>query len=164
MALDLETLRLELEAYLDELGIAVFHGFGRVSDSLAHIFWDVDGHPDFRDFLKVGQQAGTKLVVFHYKSLAQSELDEASEYLEDDNLTREEQRHYENRIREFQAYEGFTCSLALSFEIDGRVYMYELNTEWYQAFGELLAELETVTSEAEEEEDDRPITGFFSNN
>jgi hypothetical protein len=163
MALDLETLRLELQAHLEELGIAVFHGYGQMADTLGHVYWDVHGHPDFREFLQVGQRAGAKLFVFHYQSLSQAELDEASEYLEEAEVSREEKRQYENRIRELQVYEGFTCSLALSFEIDGRVYVYELSTEWYQALTELLSELEAVSNEADEE-DDGPMTGYFSKN
>lgn len=163
MALDLETLRLELQTYLAELGVPVFYGYSQVADTLGHVYWDTEGHPDFREFLQVAQRAGAKLFVFHHKSLAQTELDEASEYLDDAELTRDERRQYENRIRELQAYEGFTCSLELSFEIDGRVYMYELSTEWYQALSELLAELEEASNEAEDE-GEGPITGYFSNN
>lgn len=163
MALDLETLRLELQTSLDELGIAVFYGYSRMTDTLGHVYWDTDTHPDPREFLQVGQRAGAKLFVFHHQSLSQSELDEASEYLDDAELTREERRQYENRIRELQVYEGFTCALELSFEIDGRVYIYELSTDWYQALTELIAELEAVASEAEDE-DEGPITGYFSKN
>jgi hypothetical protein len=163
MALDLETLRLELQAYLDELGVAVFHSYGRAADTLGPVYWNVDEHPDFREFLQVGQRAGAKLFVFHCQSLLQSELDEASEYLEEAELSREERRQYENRIRDLQTYEGFTCSLELSFEVSGRVYLYELNTEWYQSFSELLAELEAVAAESDED-DDGPMTGYFSKN
>ena len=163
MALDLETLRLELQASLEELGIAVFHGYARMADTLGHVYWDTDTRPDFREFLQVGRRAGAKLFVFHHQSLLQTELDEASEYLDDAELTREERRQYENRIRDLQAYEGFTCSLEVSFEIDGRVYMYEVSTEWYQALSELLAELEAASSEAEDE-GEGPIGGYFSKN
>lgn len=163
MALDLETLRLELQASLDQLGLAVFYGYEQMTDTLGHVYWDTEGHPDFREFLQVGQRAGAKVFVLHHQSLSQAELDEASEYLDDAELTREERRQYENRIRELQAYEGFTCSLALSFAVDGRVYLYELSTEWYQALSELLGELEAASAEVEDE-GDGPIAGYFSKN
>lgn len=163
MALDLETLRLELQAHLDEIGTPVFHGYARMADAIGHVYWDTEGHPDFREFLQVGQRAGAKLFVLHHQALSQAELDEASEYLDDVELTREERRQYENRIRELQAYEGFTCSLELSFAVDGHVYVYEQSTEWYQALSELLGELEAASTEAEDE-GEGPIAGYFSKN
>jgi hypothetical protein len=163
MALDLETLRLELQAHLDEIGMPVFYGYARMADAIGHVYWDTEGHPDFREFLQVGQKAGAKLFVLHHQALSQAELDEASEYLDDVELTREERRQYENRIRDLQAYEGFTCSLELSFAVDGHVYVYEQSTEWYQALSELLGELEAASTEAEDE-GEGPIAGYFSKN
>jgi len=40
MALDLETLRTEIQAYLDESGAAVFHGYHRMIDTLNPVSWD----------------------------------------------------------------------------------------------------------------------------
>lgn len=163
MALDLETLRLELQAYLEEIGVPVFHGYARVADAIGHVYWDTESHPDFREFLQVGQKAGAKLFVLHRQALSQTELDEASEYLDDLELTRDERRQYESRIRDLQAYEGFTCSVELSFAIDGHVYAYELSTKWYEALTELLGELEAASAEVEDE-GEGPIAGYFSKN
>ena len=57
MALDLETLRTEIQAYLDESGAAVFHGYHRMIDTLNQVSWDTEQHPDFREFLIAGLHA-----------------------------------------------------------------------------------------------------------
>lgn len=163
MAQDLETLRTEMEAYLKQYGMAVFHGYHRMIDSMNQVLWDTSRHPDFREFLQTARHAGVRLVVFNHRSFSLDQIDEALDQLEDADLLTEEKRGYERRIRQLQAYEGFTCSVELSFTIDGRVYSFESHTDWYEAFTDILSELEATVQEYEDEQDDS-IGGYFSNN
>jgi hypothetical protein len=162
MALDLETLRTEILAHLHSNGINVFHAGHRAPDPLNQIFWDVERHPDYRAFLNVAKQAGAKLIQFYHQTLAVEQIDEALDELEDSDLTREEKRQYENRLRQLREYEGFTCAVELSFCVEARVYVYEMHTEWYESLNDVLAELEVVNEE--EEEEDSGLGGYFSNN
>ncbi len=162
MAVDLETLRKEILAYFEQSGLAVFYGFHRMPDSLIQVYWDTERHPDFREFLETGRKAGTKLVVFNHQAFSLDQIEEALEQLEETDFTREEKRNYEKRLRQLQAYEGFTCSIELSFGMDGRIYLYELHTEWYQALTDILAELDAASEEDTDEEG--PIGGYFSKN
>lgn len=161
MALDLETLRTEIQTYLDELGMPVFYGYPQMTDALNQISWDTQTHPDFKEFVGAARNAGAKLIVFHHEALSLDQIDEALERLEDSEFTREEKRNYETRLRQLQAYEGFTCRLELSFALDGRIYLFELHTEWYDGLNDVLAELEAA---AEEESEDGALGGYFSNN
>jgi hypothetical protein len=163
MAVDLETLRADIQAYLDDSGLAVFHGYYDGLDSTAHVSWDTEGHPNFRDFLAAGEKAGVRLFVFHHDAFSLARVDEALDQLEDSDLTREEKRSYESRLRQLQAYDGFTCSVEISFTLDGRVYIYEMHTDWYEALTDIVAELDATFSE-EEDEGDGPIAGYFSKN
>jgi hypothetical protein len=163
MALDLESLRTEMEAYLEDSGLAVFHGFHRMPDSLVQVTWDSAAHPDFREFLGAGQKAGAKLFVFHHESFSLDQVDEALDQLEETDFTREEKRSYETRLRQLQAYEGFTCAVELSFSLEGRVYVYEAHTDWYQALHDIVAELDAALVE-DEDEDDGSMGGYFSKN
>jgi len=162
MALDLETLRTAIEAYLDSSGLAIFHGYGNVMDTLNQAIWDTERHPDFREFVECARKAGSKIVTFYYRSFSLDQIDSALDQLEDSDLTREEKRNFETRLRQLQAYEGFTCSVELSFSIDGQVYSFELHTDWYEALNDILAELEAASEE--EEEDDDSLGGYFSKN
>lgn len=163
MAQDLETLRADIQAYFDDSGLAVFHGYDRAIDTMDHVAWDTVRYPDFRDFLSAGQKAGATLFVFHQEAFSLDRVDEALDQLEESDFTREEKRNYEIRLRQLQPYDGFTCSLELSFSLEGRLYVYEAHTDWYQALNEILSELET-TFEEEEDEGDGPIAGYFSKN
>lgn len=162
MALDLETLRTEMQAHLTELGVPVFYGYHRMPDTLNQVAWDVEGHGDFREFLSTAQKAGAKLIVFHHQAFSLDQIDEALDQLEESDFSRDEKRNLEARLRQLRAYEGFTCSVELSFSVDGLIYLYELHTEWYDALAEILAELDAATEE--EEEDNGTLGGYFSNN
>ncbi len=163
MAIDLESLRTEIQAYVQEVGIPVFYGYPRDAVSHVPVYWDTERYPDFREFIEAGRRAGIKLIVFAYEAFSLDEIDEALDELEDSQLAWEEKHTFETRLRELQGYEGFTCSLELSFDLEGRVYSYEVRTEWYQTLRDLLAELD-VTAEEQEDHDQGPMPGYFSRN
>lgn len=164
MALDLETLRKEVQEFLEESGIPVFYGYRQMLDAINQVSWDVEMHPDFREFVKAGRKAGVKLMVFSYRAFSLDQIDEALDQVEDSNLSREEKRSFETRLRQLQAYEGFTCSLELSFSMESDVYTFELNTDWYQAMNQILAELDAIADEEENGNDDNSLGGYFSKN
>jgi hypothetical protein len=165
MALDLETLRKEMQAHLEKSGMPIFFGHHRMLDSLIQVSWDTEGHPDFREFLETAHKAGAKLVVFNQEAFQLDQIDEALEELENSDFTREEKRHFESRLKQLQAYEGFTCSLQLSFALEGRLYLFELRTDWYDSMRDILSELELAAEPFDEEEEEGPIGGgYFSNN
>ncbi|MBV8828378.1 MAG: hypothetical protein JO108_04045 [Acidobacteriaceae bacterium] len=163
MALDLETLRTSIEAYLDSSGLSVFHGYGNPVDALNHMLWDTERRPDFREFVECARKAGSKIISFYYRSFSLDQIDSALDQLEDTNLTREEKRNFETRLRQLQAYEGFTCSVELSFSVEAQIYSFELHTDWYEALNDILAELDAATEE-EDEDDEDTLGGYFSKN
>jgi hypothetical protein len=162
MALDLETLRTEILEHLRSSGMPVFHAAHRALDPLNQVYWDVDGHPDYRGFVAVAKQAGAKLISFHHHTLSVDQIDEALDELEESELAREEKRSYEKRLRQLREYEGFTCSVELSFALEDKLYVFEVHTEWYESLTDILAEVEAATEQ--EDEDDGTLGGYFSNN
>jgi hypothetical protein len=165
MALDLETLRKEVEAHLNQSGMPVFRGYHRMLDSLIQVAWDSERHPDFREFLETARKAGAKLIVYNYDSFRLDQIDEALEELEESDFTREEKRNYEGRLRQLQAYEGFTCSLQVSFTLEGHLYLFELLTDWYQSLNGILTELEMAAGALGDEEEEGPLGGsYYSKN
>lgn len=163
MALDLETLRTEILAHLQTSGMNVFHAGHRALDPLNHIYWDVKAHSDYRAFLAVAKQAGAKLIHFYHRALSAEQIDIALDELEDSDFTREEKRQYETRLRQLRDYEGFTCSMELSFCLDNKTYVFELHTDWYESLTDILEELEEANEEEDEDEDDG-LGSYFSNN
>lgn len=163
MALDLEALKVDIQSHLEQNGFAVFYGYSRLLDSLPIVQWDLERYPDFRKFVEVAKKVSAKLMVFHQRSFTLDHIDDAMDRLQEANFSLEEERSLERKLRELQAYEGFTCALELSFDHEGRVYVFDLRTEWFEALGDILAEIESAASEAEED-DGGPISGYYSKN
>jgi len=59
-------------------------------------------------------------------------------------------------------YEGFICEIELSFDHQGRVFLFDLRTEWYEEFSEILGEIQMLSADAED--NDTPMSGYFSKN
>lgn len=165
MALDLETTKAEMLDALTEAGLAVFYGYPRLGDF--PVYWDAERHSDFREFVSVAVQAGAKLIVFCEQQFSADRIEDARFQIEECDLTAEEARGFENRLRKFEDYEAFTCSLSLSFQLGGQIYVFELKTDWLRAFHSLLDEIESYLPEGEDAGDEKPegpLGGYFSNN
>ncbi len=131
MKQNLDTLRSEIQARLERESFAVFHGYSRMLDSLPIVYWDVERYPDYGSFLETAKAAGVRMMVFHQHEFSSEQVDHAIERLEECNLERDDYRAVERRIREMTVYDGFTCALELSFDFEGRIYVFDLRTDWY---------------------------------
>jgi hypothetical protein len=103
-------------------------------------------------FLEVARKAGINLVVFATREFEAADIDDLLAQLEDCELTREERRDYESRLRELRIFEGVTCSLDLAFDHHSRLYVYEVQPDWYEDF--LSVEDEIVSRMADEDDVD----------
>ena len=163
MPQDLERLRSEMESYLQQSGMTIFYGAHRMLDALLQVSWDTEGHADFHHFVDAAKSAGAKLIVFNQQSFSLDQIDAALDQVEECEFSREEKRQYESRLRKLQSYEGFTSSLEVSFVLEARVYSFEVHTDWYEAFTDILGELDAATEEDDVSEDGS-LGGYFSNN
>ena len=163
MDLNLDTLKQEILEYLGSSGFAVFHGVVGGLDGLPLVLWDTERHPDYQMFLEVAQKVGVKLVIFSSREFEGSEVDELIEHLDACELSRDEYREYESRLREIRAYEGVTCSLELSFDVNSRMHVYEVQPDWYEEFLGIEDEIVTRMTDEDIEEDDS-LGGYFSKN
>jgi hypothetical protein len=160
---NLDTLKSEINDYLKATDFVVFHGYARGLIERPAVDWDVSRYPDFRDFLAVGRQLGIRLIVFHHREFSAAVVDRAIEELQDSSYEYEEQRDIERRLRELRVYDGFTCAIELSFEHQDITYFYEIRTEWYTELNNLLEELDMFPDD-EEDEDENPLSGYYSKN
>jgi hypothetical protein len=160
---NLDSLKTEIQEYLENEGFAIFHGYSRVTDSLLAVYWNCDEYPEYQMFVKTAKAAGAQLMVFHHREFSPEQVEEAIERLEAVDMSREEYRNLERRLKEMRVYEGFTCNIELSFDLDGRVYVFDLRTEWYEELSDLLDDLDILSGEVEDE-DEGPMSGYFSKN
>jgi hypothetical protein len=163
--LNLDTLKREIMEYLESSGFAVFHSAPGGLEGLPMVLWDAERFPDYQSFLEVARKSGTKLILFATRDFETADLDELMEHLEDCELTRDERREYESRIRELRAFEGMTCSLELAFDFHSRLYVYELQPDWYDDFLEIEDEIVAqMGGEDGEMNEDDSLGGYFSKN
>ena len=79
MKQNLDTLRSDIEHYLEAEGFVVFHGFSRLSEMGPLVEWDTERYPDYRLFLRTAQEAGVKMIVYHYGTFSGEPLDESED-------------------------------------------------------------------------------------
>ena len=163
MDLNLDTLKREILDYLDSAEFAVFHSSPGGLEGLPMVLWDTEHHPDYQMFLEVAKRSGIKLVLFATREFESGDVDELLAQIEDCDLTREERRDYETRLRDMRIFEGVTCSLELAFDYHSRLYVYEVQPDWYDEF---LGVEEDIVSRLAADEDDEGDTlpGYFSKN
>jgi hypothetical protein len=163
--LNLDTLKREMLDYLDSAGLAIFRSSPGSLEGLPMVLWDTEHYPDYQMFLEVAQKAGAKLVIFGSREFEPVDIDDLMEHLEECDLTREEHREFEKRLREFRMYEGNTCVLELAFDYHQRLHVYEVRPDWFDEYLSLEDELMTHMSAEEDLDDsDDSLGGFYSKN
>jgi hypothetical protein len=162
--LNLDTLKREILDYLDSAGFAVFRSSPGGLEGLPMVLWDSEHYPDYRMFLEVAKQSDIKLVLFAVREFESSDIDELVEQLEECELAREEQREYESRLRDLRIFEGVTCSLELAFDYHSRLYVYEVQPDWYNEFLEIEEEIVARLGGDEDLDEGDSLPGYFSKN
>jgi len=159
---NLDSLTEEIQNYLEAEHFIVFRSLSRAADEAAFIYWDAPRQPDFRRFLDCALQLGVRLIHFHTREFRGHHREEALALLEETDLSRDDKRTLERRIKELAIYEGFTCAIELSFDFESRIYLFEVQTEWYEEWHDILDELEAAAPEDTGEAGG--YGGFYSNN
>lgn len=159
---NLDSLSEEILQYLRSENIIVFRSMSRAADQARFIDWDTEHEPDFRRFLECALSLGVRLIHFHNREFRSHHREEALEMLEDLGLSRDAKRELERRIRDLAIYEGFTCTVELTFDYENRIYLYELQTEWYEEWQDILDDLEIDSDEDPGEASG--FGGFYSKN
>ncbi len=163
MDLNLDTLKQEILGYLEHSEFAVFRSAPGGLEGLPMVLWDAEEYPDYQMFLETARKTGAQMILFAAREFATSEIDEAVERLNECDLSREERRELEGRLRELRAHEGVTCALELAFDHQARMYVYEVRPDWYDEFLSIGEEIAVHLPTGGEQEDDGSF-GYFSNN
>lgn len=166
MTTDLDALRAEIEDFLATEGFAVFHSHNRHTDALPVLQWDSERHPDYRAFLELAAKLEIKLIVFCHRQLVPEFIDDAIDQLEAADLPEDEYAELGRRLRELRVFEGFTSSVELSFEYEGRVYMYSRRADWYDELLDIADEIGDYSAGEKEFEgsDEDDMGRYFSKN
>jgi hypothetical protein len=164
MDLNLDTLKQEILGYLEQSEFAVFRSAPGGLEGLPIVPWDVERYPDYQMFLDTARKTGAKMILFASREFDAPGIDEAVEELDDCDLSREERRDLQARLRELRVHEGVTCSLELAFDHHARMYVYEIRPDWYDEFLSIGDEIAVHLPANETEQEDDGSFGYFSNN
>ena len=164
MDLNLDTLKREILDHLDSAGFAVFHSSPGGLESLPMVLWDTRHYPDYQMFLEVARKSDTKLLLFAAREFESSDIDELVEQLDECDLSREEHRDYESRLRDMRIFVGVTCSLEMAFDYHSRLYVYEVQPDWYDEFLTIEEEIVSRLGGEEDTDDGDSLPGYFSKN
>ena len=163
MTPNLDSLKLEIQDFLEAEGFPIFHAYSRMMDSDGIVYWNCEEYPDYKMFVKTAKSAGALIMVYHHRQFAADQVNDALDRLETIEMPRDEARKLERRLKELRVYEGFTCAIELSFDLASRIYVFELRTDWYEELSELMDDLEMLGGDIEPE-DEEPLGGYFSKN
>ena len=141
MDLNLDTLKQEILAYLEHAEFAVFRSAPGGLEGLPMVLWDAEGYPDYQMFLETARKTGAKMILFAAREFETSEVDEAVDQLDECDLSREERRELEARLRDLRAHEGVTCALRVD-QVDHVASLQESNNTLYDASGRPLVLLD----------------------
>jgi hypothetical protein len=163
--LNLDTLKREILEYLEASGLAVFHSSPGGLDTHGMVVWDTERYPDYQTFHEVAVKSETRIVIFAAREFKTSDIEDLTSQFDDLDLTREEKRDYEKRLRALRGHEGVTCSLELAFDYHSRLYVYQMQPDWYEEFLGVEDEILSLISDPEGvDDDDEPLGGYFSKN
>jgi hypothetical protein len=162
--LNLDTLKREIQEYLDSAGLAVFRSSPGGLEGLPLVLWDAERYPDYQMFLDVARRCGAMLVIFATREFESSDLDDLLSHIDECGFSREEQRDYESRLREMRIFEGVTCTLELAFDHNSKFYIYELQPDWYEEFLSIEDDVAARLADDEDLDDDDSLGGYFSKN
>jgi hypothetical protein len=161
---NLDTLRREIEQHLESRGMAVFRSYPRAdseSSLTGAIFWDSENHPDYHEFVEAASAAGVRMVTLYARDFTADIVETALVQLSDTELERDERRALEARLNEMRAYQGFTCEVELSFDHAQRTYVFDVRTDWFDELNDLV---EHIEDSYQDEGDENPLSGYYSNN
>ncbi|MBE0658188.1 MAG: hypothetical protein IH602_10895 [Bryobacteraceae bacterium] len=159
---NLNSLTEEVQHYLETEHFIVFRCLTRAGDEAPIVYWDTERHPEFKPFLDCALQLGIRLIHLHVREFTSMHREEALDQLGESALDRNQQREMKRRIEELTIYEGLTCAVEMSFDFEGRLYIYQVHTEWYEEWQDLCDELEDFMGDGEDGPD--KYGGYFSNN
>src|SRR5215471_15713388 len=163
MDLNLDTLKREILEYLESREFAVFRSTPGALEGSPMVLWDTEHYPDYQMFLEAASKLGVKLILYASAEFEASDIDDLLEHLDDLDFEDDEERDYQSRLRKMRVYEGLTCSIELAFNHDGRLYVYEVQTDWYEEFVGIEEEI-TASITGDELDEGDSLGGYFSKN
>lgn len=166
MDINLEALKSEILDYLEKSDFGIFRSHPGGLEESKIITWDTDRFPDYRQFLEAATKAGEHMVLFACRELAEEEITDVTEELDELELERDERRDLERPIKNAKRHVGETCAIELAFGHNSYLYVYEARPDWYEEFLDACEEVTSIFPVGDEIEDEgtEGLGGYYSKN
>jgi hypothetical protein len=162
---NLDTLKREIADALQSEDFAVFYGSAHPMEDTGTVYWDSERNPDYRAFLAAAHKVGARMIIFSEREFQTPDIDQALEEMEDCEISHEERRSFERKLRSMRVFEGRACAVRLTFHYENRAYVFELRTEWFDEFLQVSEEIDSrLPDDDDEDEDDSSLGGYYSKN
>lgn len=163
---DLSALKDEIFEYLKTHNFTVFHGQTRGGEKTPVVAWDVEEYPDFRPFLEVARQAEVKIIHTSHRTLTPGLIESLIEDMEVADLPRDEQDELRDRLDNVRPFEGFLCAVEMTFDYEGRLYLYLVRAPWFGEFLDIAQEVASALEDYDPDDDDDEdsMSPYFSKN
>jgi hypothetical protein len=145
---DLHSLKDDMTAFIEGHGMRRFPGY--IGDELPTVVWRQNDNPDsWKDFVELAKAAGAPFLTMEDEVLAKEELDFLIDRLKEGNYSEEL-----DDARWLRAYVGKTGFLQLGFANQGTLFIYEVSTEWYEQYQQVLEAAEALSGLLIENDED----------
>lgn len=165
MKLELNDLKTRIETAIAAKNLLLFRSYDR---DLEHVIrWNTRAYPEPEGFVEAAANLGVKVICFHDLRFEAEILSSAIEEMRESGVSRPTLREFERDLRRFREFEGFLCSLEISFDSSGQTYMYQVQTDWYQEYLEKLESVDDLLDgfdDGDPGEGPDPMGGYFSKN
>lgn len=140
---DLHTVKDDMNAFILGHGLARFHAF--VGEEVQSVLWDSDEYPEsWKDFVELAKASGVHFLTVTEDVLAKDDLDFLVERLQSPGFIGDEDDLEESRfLRHHVGKVGF---IQLGFSYHGTLFLWEISTEWYDRYQQLLESVEEFGS------------------
>jgi hypothetical protein len=127
-----------MTAFIEGHGMRRFPGY--VGDELPTVSWRQDDNPDsWKDFVELAKAAGAPFLTMEHEVLAKEELEFLIDRLKESVYTDDLED-----ARWLRAHIGKTGFLQLGFAHQGTLFVYEVSTEWFDRYQQVLETAEAV--------------------
>ena len=145
---DLHNLKDDMTAFIEGHGMRRFPGY--IGDELPTVVWRQDDNPDaWKDFVELAKASGAPFLTMEDEVLAKDELDFLIDRLKDGTYSDDL-----DDARWLRSYIGKTGFLQLGFAHQGTLFIYEVSTEWYERYQQVLETAEALGGLLIEDDDD----------
>ncbi|MBV9075217.1 MAG: hypothetical protein JOZ10_16445 [Acidobacteria bacterium] len=145
---DLHILKDDMTAFIEGHGMRRFPGY--VGDELPTVAWRQDENPDaWKDFVELAKAAGAPFLTMEDDVLAKDELDFLIDRLKEGAYSDDLED-----ARWLRAHVGKTGFLQLGFAFQGTLFVYEVSTEWYDHYQQVLEAAEAMGGLLIEDDED----------